>query len=216
MIVCVGYFYRDIFPAGELWSGLLKGNTLLLSLPFFLPVFIGMMQGKMDLYCASYFLSQEQVGKYQVYMNLLTIPHSLAMFTVMPFIKNVYRLPSDSLKKITNKLNVAAFIAPLPALLIIYFIIQNYYHLQFSILMYVLGYIQLITFFLYFFKMQILIRYDKQNIIVWITLATAVLSFLTSMFLIPFWDIQGAIIANAVTQWATLLLFIYSNRLYQK
>ena len=210
---CAGiiYFRHDIFPDEWIFGNLLKSNSLFLALPFFLPSVIGMLQGKMDLYCAAYFLSSIQVGKYQVYMNLLTIPHSLALFTIMPFIKNVYRLPFASLKKIMNRLTLFGFIVPFPAVAVIYLLIEYYYHFRFSTYMYIVGYLQLVPFFLYFFRMQLLLRYDKQVIIVWITLATACFSFLTSVIFIPFWNIEGAIIANTITQWVTLALFIYTD-----
>jgi len=212
---CMGtlwYFRFDIFPLKYSYNFFSSRNTLLLALPFFLPSLVGLIQAKIDLYCSIYFLSKYQVGEYQVYMNLLSIPHVAATYIIMPFIKNIYRLPIESINKIITRLSQIGIICSLPVILIIYIIIHKYYQFSFSIWMYVLGYLQLIPFFIYIFKIHLLFRFDQQKIIIWITLITALFGFIISILFIPYWKIEGAISANLLTQWLTLLFFVYSNR----
>ena len=216
-ILSVWYFRNEIFPLKKFNKISLKTNTLFLSIPYFLPSLVGLLQGKMDLYCVVYFLPSDKVGKYQILMNLLTVPHILATFIIMPFIKNIYRLPVKSVKKIIRGLTILGLVSSLPAIIIVYFITQKYYMLQFSIWIYFLGYLQLIPFFVYLVKTNMLFKHDKQYIVVCISTSTAVISFLISIFLIPYWNLEGAIIANTITQWTTLFLFIiFSNRYAKK
>ena len=210
------YFRSEIFPIKKVSAILLKENTLILSLPYFLPSLVGLLQSKTDMYCVAYFLSPQQLGKYQIFMSLLTIPHSIATFTVMPFIKNVYRLPQRSLKKLTRILTVTGIVISLPAIVIIFIIVEMYYHVPLSKWMYLLGYFQLIPLFIYFLKINIFFRYNKQYIVTYITLITGFVSFLLSVMLIPIYNIEGAMIANTITQWITLLFFFVGDYYYNK
>jgi len=212
LIAGVIYFRHDIFKQTKSTLVYLKQNSLLLSLLYFLPGFIGLLQGKIDLYCTAYFLSSDQVAKYQVFMNLLTIPHIMVTFITLPFIKNVYRLPLRSVKEIINMLSIAGLVVSLPAVIITYFIVENYYHIHLSLFMYIIAYVQLIPFFIYTLRINMLFKYDKQYVVTWITLITGLLGFLLSIILIPYWNIEGAISANTIIQWITLLFFMYSDR----
>ncbi len=213
-LIGLWYLRKDIFPIVFKWGKFsLKTNTLFLSIPYFLPTLAGLLQSKVDIYCVAYFLSPSEVGGYQIFMNLLTVPHSLATFIVLPFIKNIYRMPVKSVKKIIKFLTLIGFVFSLPALIIIYFIMENYYKLHFSLSMYTYGFIMLLPFFMYTVKMNLLFKYDKQYVIVWITTLTGGISLLASIVLIPSLNIEGGIIAKTITQWITFLLFyMYTNR----
>ncbi|HVD96657.1 MAG TPA: polysaccharide biosynthesis C-terminal domain-containing protein [Cytophagaceae bacterium] len=208
LILTAVYFRNDIFPFKKI-TGFFKFNSLRVAIPFFLPALVGLLQGKMDLYCTSYFLAATEVGKYQVFMNLLTIPHALAGFAFMPFLKNIYRLPENSLLKIQRRVYLLSFLVPIPALFFIVLIFKKYYLLSLDPVMYLLGYFQLIPFFVYFLLIQLLFRRDKQMLVTKITLVTAVFNLIASVKLIPSLGIEGAMIANLATQWFTLICYFY-------
>jgi len=213
-LISAYYLKLKIFPLKEILNIKLKGNTLFLSLPYFLPSLIGLLQGKTDLYCVAYFLSSIELGKYQIFMSLLTIPHSIAATIVMPFVKNIYRLPLKTLKKITTILTVIGVIGSLPSMVTIFFIVKLYYDISLSKWMYLLGYFQLIPLFIYFIKINQLFKYNKQYVVTYITLLTGLVSFFLSIIFIPIYNIEGAMIANTITQWITLLLFIIAENYY--
>jgi len=205
-VVGIWYFHRDIFPVITGRSFFIK-NTLFLALPFFLPGLTGFIQSKMDLYCVTYFLSKDQVGEYQIYMSLLSIPTILAAYVIMPFVKSLYRMSIESIKTVEMKLALVAAICSIPMMLCIMIIIQYYYSFHFSWEMYALGYIQMLPLFMYIIKIHLLFKFDKQKLVIWISIFTALVNFTGSIIFIPYWGIKGAIMASAITQWVTLLLF---------
>jgi len=215
-IITIWYLHADIFPLKKADPFFNRQNTLLLSLPFFLPSLAGMLQAKADLYSVAWFLSKDKVGEYQIFMNLINVPHILAGFVIMPFLKNIYRLRFTSIHKIIRMMTIGGILISLPVMGIIYIMIENYYGFSFSVWMYIIGYIQIIPFFIYLIKIHMLFRSDKQYVVIWISLIAAVFGFVFSILLIPYFGLEGAILVSALTQWFTLGLYSYFNRFLQR
>lgn len=211
-IISMWYLYDDIFPLQKSDPFFSTQNTLLLSLPFFLPSLAGMLQAKADLYSVAWFLSKDKVGEYQIFMNLINVPHIMAGFVIMPFLKNIYRLRMNSIDKIIRMMTIGGMLISLPVMGIIYIMIEYYYDFSFSVWMYILGYIQIIPFFVYLVKIHMLFRSDKQYVVIWVSLIAALFGFVFSILLIPYLGLEAAIFVSACTQWFTLALYSYYNR----
>jgi O-antigen/teichoic acid export membrane protein len=208
-ILSIWYLRKDIFPLQKLNPFFSLQNTLLLSLPFFLPSLAGLLQTKADLYSVAWFLPKEDVGAYQIFTSLINVPHLVAGFAVMPFLKNIYRLPVGAIHKMIRLLSIAGALLCIPAMGMIYILTEHYYGFSFSIRMYVLGYLQIIPFFIYLIKIHMLFRSDRQYAVLMVLLLASIVSTVFSILLIPQWGLEGAIFVNALTQWFTLTLFSY-------
>ena len=206
-IISIWYLRNDIFPLQRVYSFFSLQNTLLLSLPFFLPSLAGLFQMKADLYAVAWFLTEENVGEYQIFTSLLNVPHLLAGFAVMPFLKNIYRLQTNSIDKIIRLMTLAGVLLSIPVIGVSYIMIEYYYGFSFSVWMYAFGYLQIIPFFIYLINIHMLFRSDRQYAVLGVLLIAAIFSFISSLLFIPYWGLEGAILVNALTQWLTLGLF---------
>ncbi len=182
-------------------------QMLLKSLPFFLPAFVGILQTKTDLYCVAFFLSAKDTGEYQVLTNLLLNLQGMASFILGPYIKNIYRLPDATLRKLMIAMFRGGVLLSIPALLAIYVIISKYYQIDFSGDIYLIGYFFVIPFFLYLVKLYQYFKHDQQKVIVILTIAGSILNLALNIALINLLGIKGALLASTITQWVMLILF---------
>jgi O-antigen/teichoic acid export membrane protein len=200
------YYYREIFPRVTIkfeWA------YLKICLPFFLPAFLGFIQSKTDLYCVAYFLSKKDVGEYQILITFFIYLQIFASFLITPFIKNIYRLPDASLKKLMISLFRAGMVISVPAIFLIWFVISTYYRFNFDTDIYIIGYFYVIPFYLYLVKLYDYFKHNKQNTVVYITILTTVVNLVLNIFFINRLGITGALLASTISQWIMLgLLFL--------
>jgi len=208
--ILLSFFFRKEFLASL--SLKIRLDYLRNSFGFFLPGFIGLVQSKMDMYCVAFLLPEIMLGKYQVFMNLLVLVHSIAVFSITPFLKVIYRLNAQSVKKLENLLISLGVFYSAGLLFLAYLILNIHLDFSFSISMYFIAYLLLLPYFLYFIKMHQLFRYNRQMIVVWITFITAILNLALSIILIPKIGLEGALISGTIVQWANLGGFLYVER----
>lgn len=205
-MLCMGFlFNKGLF--GEL-VGRFNPAFLTMALPFFMVGFSGMLTSRMDLYCVAFFLSENEVGQYQVFMNLLLYLQGLASFIITPFIKYFYRFPANTIKKTVSLMAVVGIVINIPAIAAVYFVILYYYCFAFSADMFIIAYVFIIPVYFYIIKVQVLFRNYRQKIVVFLCLYYSVINLILNFFLIPIWGIKGALISSTMVQW--LLLLSYS------
>lgn len=180
------------------------------ALPFFMLGFSGMLISRIDLYSVAYFLSDDQVGQYQVLINLLLYLQSIASFIIAPFIKYLYRLPTAAIKKATLLLAATGIVLNVPATAALYFILSYYYHFIFSADIFVLSYFFVAAGYFYVIKVQELFRNYKQNVVVYLCFFYTIINLLLNIFLIPLWEIKGALVATTAVQWMLTLSYFAS------
>jgi len=197
------YFHQDVLP----WSYVKFDKTFLkTSLPFFLPAFLGFIQSKTDLYCVAYFLSKKEVGEYQILITFLFYLQIFASLLITPFLKNIYRLPDVSLKKIMTSLFRIGVIISIPAIFTIRFVLSNYYQLEYSLDIYIIGYFYVIPFYLNLVKLYQYFKHNKQNIVVYVTILVTGINLVLNIVFINKLGIKGALLASTISQWIMLIL----------
>lgn len=205
-MIALGFVFRkDLFGK---FSGRIEPVFLMAALPFFMVGFSGMLTSRMDLYCVAYFLSENEVGQYQVFINLLLYLQGIAAFIITPFIKYVYRFPAETVKRTQYIMSGIGIVINIPAIAAVYFIISYYYRFVFSPEMFLIAYLLVIPVYIYIVKVQVLFRNHQQKVVVFICFFYAAINLVLNVFLIPLWGIKGALISSAIVQW--LLLISYS------
>jgi O-antigen/teichoic acid export membrane protein len=182
------------------------------SFSFFLPVFIGFVQGKADLYVVMTLLPKQELGKYQILLNLLSLIHGVFASGLLPFTKNVYRLSNDSLGKLTHFLSWLGCLLAVPYLFFLRYLISEVYHFSFSSWLYLISFFQIVPFLLYFTKTIVLFKHEKQIWVTWTCLITGLVNILICFASIPTFGIIGALTANTMAQWLTFILFSYFEK----
>jgi O-antigen/teichoic acid export membrane protein len=209
----IWYFRRDVFPWQPVNFDL---SFLKISLPFFLPAFLGLIHSKTDLYCVAYFLSKKEVGEYQILMTFLFYLQIIASLIITPFLKNIYRLPDRSLKKLMMSLFRTGIILSIPAIFLIRLILVNYYQFEFTLDIYMISFFYVIPFYYYLVTMYQYFKHNRQKTVVFITLLATLFNLTMSVVLINRLGIKGALLAGTLSQWFMLILFVSIDKLFGK
>lgn len=202
-------FRRDIFAG---LAGTFQPAFFRIALPFFLLGFTGMLQSRTDLYCVAYFLDHEKVGQYQVFINLLIYIQVFSSMILQPFLKNIYRLGSDALKRISLRLFGLGGAITLPALGGIYLLLNQVYGFPVGAKVLFWGGLFVLPIYYYLPKIYLLYKLDLQSKVLYINLVGIVANLLLNLCLIPIFGLLGAIAASALSQWLMLLAYRYVER----
>jgi O-antigen/teichoic acid export membrane protein len=182
-----------------------------LAFPFFILEFTGLLQSKTDLICVTFFLTKEKVAQYQVYINFLLIVQSAAGFILVPFIKNIYRMKSESVAKLSLQFFGFGAIIAFLSLFFVNSFINYFYHFTIPSLTLIIGTFFIMPIFYYTLVIYQLLKLKKQKTVVILNIVGVIISFtLNIIFITQSKDgISGAILAVAITQW--IVLFIYAG-----
>ena len=208
-LILINYFRIDLFSR---YLGKFNLQILVAALPFFILGLSGMLQSKIDLYSVAYFLSEKEVGSYQVIINLLIYVQTFSNVILIPFVKNVYRLPQEKVQKISRWLFVAGVAIALPALLVIYCVLTLLYRIEISTVFLLLGALFILPIFYYLPKIYTLFKNDYQNKVVLINVLGIFANLMLNILLIPAFGIIGAIAASASAQWIMLSAYLFHER----
>lgn len=208
-VILIYYFRLDLFS-----YSLAKFNLqiLIAALPFFMLGLSGMLQSKIDLYSVAYFLNEKEVGGYQVIINLFIYVQTFSNVILIPFVKNVYRLPLEKVQKISRRLFAAGFAIVVPALTITYFVLTLLYQIEISVFFLVWGAAFILPIFYYLPKIYTLFKNEYQNKVVLINVSGIFANFILNIILIPSFGIIGAIAASALAQWIMLIAYLFYER----
>lgn len=211
-MLVLGYVFRkDLFKN---YSGRFELSFLMKALPFFMVGFSGMLISRMDLYCVAYFLPDNEVGQYQVFINLLLYLQGISAIIITPFIKFIYRLPAKTIRKILFLMATVGIVINIPAIAAVYFVVSYYYRFVFSTDMFIIAYLFIIPVYFYIIKVQLLFRNHQQKIVVFQCLFYGAINLILNVFLIPLWGIKGALISSMIVQWLLFLsYFIFAKEL---
>jgi O-antigen/teichoic acid export membrane protein len=208
-LILIYYFRRDLFSR---YLAKFNLQILMAALPFFMLGLSGMLQSKIDLYSVAYFLGEKEVGSYQVIINLLIYVQTFSNIILIPFVKNVYRLPLEKVQKISRWLFTVGVAIALPALLIIYYVLRLLYRIEISTAFLLLGALFILPIFYYLPKIYTLFKNDYQNKVVLINVFGIFANLMLNILLIPAFGMIGAIAASASAQWIMLIAYLFYER----
>lgn len=183
-----------------------------LAFPFFLLGFSGMLHSRIDLYVIDYFLPASEVGRYQVFINLLLYLQAAANFILLPFVKTIYRLEYGAIAAIGRRLfALGAAILP-PALGLVYLVLRYLYEIEFGLPFYVWG--SLIVWPIYYYLPIIYLLYkgNRQDVVIGVNLAGILVNLGLDLWLLPRLGLIGVVASAAVVRWLVLVLYWWYGR----
>jgi O-antigen/teichoic acid export membrane protein len=208
--VCIIVFYRKtIFKNVKLNPNILFFRE---AFPFFLPSIIGFVQSKADIYVVALSLSQNELAEYQILINLLSMIHQIALLSITPYTKHMYRLNDEVTNRFAWMFFKWGLVVSLLSMPVIYFIITFYYRFKLEWSVYLGGLLLVLPLFYYSIKTYQWFKHNDQYKVVAINLLMAVVGLLLSLALIPSWGITGALVANCATQWLAFFLFLKKSK----
>ena len=177
---------------------------------FFLLGFSGMLQSRIDLYTVTYYLSDTEVGQYQVFSTLLIYIQAVANFILLPFVKNIYRMSYHTILKIAGRLfGVGLLLVPL-ALFATQFVLTYFYEFSFAPAFFIFG--GLFALPIYFYSPIIYAHFkaNQQTLVLIANFVGAALTLALNLLLLPQLGMLGAVVAIAIVNW--LMLGFYGWR----
>lgn len=209
VLIYIGVFWKPYFAP---FSGSPSRAYLVLSIPYFLPPFIGFLNARADTFAIALSLSEKELGEYYVLVSLLSYCHAIGALALVPFVKNIYRIKTESLKKIKKLFFFGGLAWATICLAATWFALEYIYRIHFGAPVYLLSSLALPPFFLYYLLMQEFFKNDKPYPVVIINLVTAVANFGCSLLLIRLFGFLGGLIAFAVMQWVILLSYLIARK----
>lgn len=131
-----------------------KFNTLLLlqSSVFFLLSITGFLQSKIDVYVLKFYTDVITLGEYHIISGFIIFAQSISTILILPYVKNIYRMPEKQLIKIRKFIAKIGFLIQFLVTIIIYYILKEFYNIQLNTL-------QLIAAFLIGYPTYIYVTY---------------------------------------------------------
>ncbi|HMQ61801.1 MAG TPA: hypothetical protein PKE06_14100, partial [Flavilitoribacter sp.] len=129
--------------------------------PFLLVVLTGAAAARGDLYMLALKMDEGHLAQYQVLSNFIQSGHLLASAILLPFIKNLYRLPKDSVYRLERRFLQAGLLMTPLLVLFIYGVVHFGYGFRFYATDYLLSAGLILTYFLYFIRMQMAYRQNR-------------------------------------------------------
>jgi O-antigen/teichoic acid export membrane protein len=167
------YFRREVTPLPKFTFNFthLKDSSF-----FFLIGFAGLLHSRVDQLIATKYLLPSSLAFYQILMSFLLIFQSIAYFVVQPFLNNLYRLHTHSIKQIGIKLFVFGSLVCPFLLLGAGFNLSNFYSFTFTPYLLITGYFFVLPFFYYMPFVYYLYKSQKESKVLLVNLTIVLLN----------------------------------------
>ncbi|MDB5272848.1 MAG: hypothetical protein JWO58_1215 [Chitinophagaceae bacterium] len=206
LVACVIYFYRKI--TNRLY---VKNTffTLLLAFPFFLQGLAGLLQSRIDTYYVAFALNKEELAKYHILISFLLLVKSIINMFLKPFLKNIYRMSIQSLKKIAVVFLLVGVFSSVLIIAVLYALLTYLYQFEIDAYMLLLSYLYIIPMYYYATIVYIYYKYDKEKMILWFGVVMVCFNLLLDIVLVSRYGISGALTTAVIQEWVMMLLCSY-------
>jgi O-antigen/teichoic acid export membrane protein len=179
-----------------------------LALPFFLLGLSGLLQSRIDLYSVSFFLSEQEVGQYQVFLSLLLYLQATANFILQPYVKSIYRLDETIIWKIALRLFGLGWLLIVPAMLAVAWVLATLYGFNPPPSFIVLGGLYVLPIFFDLPIIYALYKADRTTTVIAVNLTGFTLNLLLNIWLLPRVGLVGAILASTIVHWGAFAFYL--------
>jgi O-antigen/teichoic acid export membrane protein len=180
--------------------------------PFFLLGFSGILASRIDLYTVSIFEPDAEVGRYQVFINLMLYLQAISQFILLPYLKTLYRMADASLFKVGRRLFALGVVALPPALLAAWLLLRAVYPFEFSVYWAVLGGLFVLPIYGYLPLIHRLYSRHEQNAVLWANVGGAGLNLAGNLLLLPLLGTMGALLSSTLMQWGFFAYYVAHAR----
>jgi O-antigen/teichoic acid export membrane protein len=216
LIITMGYFlktsiqifyFRSYFTLRHSFKP--NYSKLKALLPFMMLGFAAGLQQKSDMICVVWMSTKIEVAQYQVFSSFLLFMQSFPGLIAGPFIKNLYRLPKSSYPKIQRYFVGIGLVISVIGTILTYLIVTYIYHFNLSFTIYGLGFLYGLLTYFYMLRIYLLFKNNKQEDVMRFSLLFIIINVLLCFLFIPMLNIEGAVLANVITQVLSLFLYQY-------
>lgn len=182
------------------------------ALPFFLIGFSGLLHSKTDLYLVNIFLPKEEIAVYQVLLSMLIYIQSIGAFLLMPFVRNLYRMGAENIKKISNRMMIVGLAVAILAVPALNFVMSVFYNTELPITVYLLAGLYILPIFVYMPYNYLLYKFGKERKVLIMNFLAAGVNAVLTLALLPLYGIAGALFGSMISQFFLLIWFEIERR----
>ena len=187
------------------------------AMPFFLLGFAGMLGTRTDLICVSIWMDDASAGRYQVAINLLIWVQAGAGLLLYPFVKNIYRLPDKSLRRLSNKVFLGGILVSALAAPAIWAATRYFFHIDIGWEFHALSALFILPIYGYTVYIYLLYKHKRQQQVLLANFGGVMLNFALNMALIPEFGLTGALLGTIGSQFFIFFMVrVYARQLRQK
>ncbi|WP_299136643.1 hypothetical protein [uncultured Tenacibaculum sp.] len=184
----------------------IKFKILKTSFPFFILGLTGFLHSKIDVYTYSLFHKGQPLGEYQIISGFFVFASSFISLLLFPFIKNFYRLKSNSILKLKKIIIRYGIFINLVIILIIHNVLRLGFQIYLSPIQISIGYLISFPPYVYTTHIYHLLKIKKENIVVKISLYSFLLNLVISLTLLYLdYNITGILLASAIAQFFCMI-----------
>ncbi len=205
--LALGLVFRQDISQSQA-SGSIDLRYFKLALPFFLLGLSGLLQSRIDLYSVSFFLSEQEVGQYQVFLSLLLYLQATANFILQPYVKSIYRLDETIIWKIALRLFGLGWLLIVPAMLAVAWVLATLYGFNPPPSFIVLGGLYVLPIFFDLPIIYALYKADRTTTVIAVNLTGFTLNLLLNIWLLPRVGLVGAILASTIVHWGAFAFYL--------
>ncbi|MDH3246369.1 MAG: hypothetical protein OEM26_17220 [Saprospiraceae bacterium] len=186
----------------------LDGLHIIAAFPFFIIGLSGLLQSRIDLYTISFFLSDEEVGIYQVLIGFLLAIQAGSAFLLTPFAKNIMRSRIPTVQRLASNTAKLGIVLVTAGIILTRFILSEVYQIELKNSFFVVGAFFALAPYMYLVRIYKLYGQKRENTVVIINLVAALLTMLLTLILIKKFGLFGALIAATVVQWLVVATYL--------
>jgi O-antigen/teichoic acid export membrane protein len=183
------------------------------ALPFFLLGFAGLLLSRIDLYCVTLFVEDDaQVGRYQLLMSFFLYLQATAGFILLPYVRNIYRLPDRSIRRLSRRLGLLGIPITVAGVAAVAALLYYAYGVSFPLDFYLIGALFVAPIFFFSPLIYLLFKHERQQAVVMANAVGIVVNLGLNLLLIPYFGVLGALIATTCGQgWSMAVILRFSN-----
>ena len=214
----LSYLVRFILIAAflplEIWKGIFQANHIQWSFFidakwFFFIGLSGLLQSRVDLYTISFFLSDREIGEYQVIVAFVLLVQVGAGIILSPFSINLMRQSFAAIRKTARRLAAFGLIAAPLGVMGAYLILQFAYQLNVSAAFYIWSLVLVYPVFFYLSWIYYLYGKKLERTVMLCNFGGALVNIVLTLLLIQHYGILGALMSSATVQVLLMLVLPY-------
>lgn len=197
--------YRNYF---RFKSFVINKKMLWLAAPFLFLGVAGFLQSKIDLYTLQFFASDRVLGEYQILSGFFIFSQSIATIVLLPYLKNIYRMQSQSLQKLKRFAIFGGFILNLFVNLFIFLVLDFFFAIHLTMPQVILGFIIGYPAYIYALHVFYLFKTNQEKVVLKLSIYGFLINLLVSIVLLSLEQgLTDVLIANATGQIFALLVY---------
>lgn len=189
-----------------------KYDQLKAAFPFLLLGITGMLVSKVDLYIGDYYLTDENLSKYQLFITCMIQIQAVIGLIVMPFVKNIYRLNRESIDKLTLKFTFLTILLVLTLMPLTYLFLEFWYELNYTRIEYFLGGVYAFALGPALIIIHYLYGQRREKIVLIINSIGLLLNLIITLFLVQEFQSLGLIIGTTAAQIFILVAYLFIQK----